>query len=468
MVLVKLFANFREVVGKKEIEIDAKNLKELIETLNQQYPDFHKLMEYAVIVVNGQIAEVDEDIELKDEDTVAIFPPVSGGAMLFSRLESLDSAQKKMLERINPFNTKDIEILPLEKALGRVLAEDIRSEMDIPHYNRCAMDGYAVRSRDVRKAGRSNPILLKKNSDAVWVHTGDELPEGFDAVVKVEDTEEIGDSVAIYKAVGVYENVGLKGEDIKVGDIIAEKGRFLRAHDLALLRSAGIEEVEVFRKPKIKVVPTGDELVKPGEELRPGKVIESNGLMVSAYIREWGGIPERTEIIPDIREKIEEIFTDIDKYDMVVTTGGTSVGKRDLLYEVLEEIGSVIFRGVSLRPGKPTIFALIDDIPILSLPGFPSACVASSYLFLKPAIFKMLKREDDTCFNVKITERIYSKAGFTSFVRLKVNFENMTAKPISSYGSGILSSVTQANAYTLVEENVEVVEENEIVKAFLL
>ena len=169
-----------------------------------------------------------------------------------------------------------------------------------------------------------------------------------------------------------------------------------------------------------------------------------------------------------MREKIEEIFSNSERYDMIVTTGGTSVGKRDLLYQVVDGLGDVVFRGVALRPGKPTVFGLVNDTPVLGLPGFPSACVASAYLFLKPAILRMAGRDDGISFDVRITGKIYSKPGFTSFVRLKVDFETMNAEPVSSYGSGILSSVTRANAYTLVDENVEVVDENEIVRAYLL
>jgi len=388
--------------------------------------------------------------------------------MLFERLESLETARKKLLDRIEPFGRDDTATVSVEKALGRILAADVHSEIDIPHYSRCAMDGYAVKSEMVRGASRASPVLLKKGNEAVWVHTGDALPDGFDAVIKAEDTEEIGSSVAVYKAVRKYENVGMRGEDVKKGDVIAERGKMLRPHDLAILRAAGVEEVEVFRKPRIKVVPTGDELLQPGESLKPGKVFESNGLMISSYIQEWGGIGEKTDIVPDVREKIEEIFDELDGYDMVVTTGGTSVGKRDMLYEVLDTAGEVVFRGVALRPGKPTVFAMVDGTPVLGLPGFPSACVASAYLFLRPAIWKMVSRRDSISFSVRLSGKIYSKAGFTSFVRLRVDFETLVAEPISSYGSGVLSTVTRANAYTLVEENVEVVEEKEIVRAFPL
>ncbi len=388
--------------------------------------------------------------------------------MLFEKLESLHTAQKKMLAKIKSFSGDDMETIPLSDGLDRILAVNVESEIDVPHYDRCAMDGYAVRSQMVRNASRTNPVLLEKDVQTLWVHTGDVLPDRFDAVVKAEDAEEIGKMVAVYRAVRKNENVGLRGEDIRAGELIAEKGKILRPHDLALLRSAGIDEIDVFRKPVVKVVPTGDELVTSKELLKPGKVIESNGLMVSAYITEWGGIPEITGIIPDDRQKIERVFHDVQKYDMIVVTGGTSVGKRDLLYDVLMDVGEVIFRGVALRPGKPTVFAVVDNTPVLGLPGFPTACVASSYLFLKPSLSKMLHRSDNASFNVRLTEKIHSKAGFTSFVRLHVDFEKMESVPVSSHGSGILSSVTRANAYTLVDENTEIVEENEVVRAFPL
>lgn len=388
--------------------------------------------------------------------------------MLFESLMSVKEAQKKMLEKIREFGEGDAEVLNLESAHLRVLAEDLRSQIDIPHYNRAAMDGFAVRSEEVKQAGRTNPVMLEKGKNALWVHTGDSVPDGFDAVVKLEDTEEVEDYVLVYKAVRKYENVGLKGEDVKAGEILAERGTLLRAHHLALFRSAGIESVKVFRKPKILVVPTGDELVKPGEKLLPGKVYESNGIMVSSYLKEWGADVHTAEIISDDENAIERVFENIQNYDMVVTTGGTSVGKRDLIYRILDRMGDVVFRGIALRPGKPTIFAIVDGVPVLALPGFPAACVASAYLFLKPAVRKMLSMGDEPTFHVELAESVYSKAGFTSFVRLRVDFDKMIAYPLSSYGSGILSSVARANAYTIIDENVETVEKGEIVKAFLL
>lgn len=388
--------------------------------------------------------------------------------MLFESLTSVEDARRLLLERIRVFDGGDAETVPLSKAHMRVLAEDVTSEIDIPHYNRAAMDGYAVRSEMVRAASRANPAILKVGEEARWVHTGDAVSAEFDAVVKVEDTEEFDGMIAVYKAVRKYENVGLAGEDVRQGDVIARKGEILRAHHLALLRSAGIEEVRVFRRPRALVIPTGDELVRPGERLVEGKVYESNGIMVSAYLREWGAEVDVADIVPDSRTAIEDALSEVKDYDIVVTTGGTSVGKRDMLFPVLSDLGEVLFRGIALRPGKPTIAAVIDSVPVLALPGFPAACVASAYLLLKPAVKSMLHVSGEMSFTARLSESVYSKAGFTSFVRLNVDFSTMTAQPISSYGSGILSSITKANGYTIIDENTEVVEAGEIVRVYPL
>ena len=467
MVRVKLFANFREVVGRREIEVEAKNLNELLEKLSRDYPNVKELYDYMIVVVNGKI--VKENVELKDNDVVALMPPVSGGE-LFSELTPVKAAQKMILEKIEEV---EAEIVPVEDALMRVSAETITSRIDVPHYNRAAMDGFAVLSESVRSAARSNPVLLKKGEKvdretAKWVHTGDVLPENADAVVKAEDTEELGEFVAIYKAVRKFENVGLKGEDVKAGDVLVERGEILKPQHLALLRSAGVEEVKVFRKPRILVVPTGDELLPPKSELVEGKVYESNGIMIGGLLKKWGCEVEVTGIVRDNERELEKIFDELDGYDMVVTSGGTSVGRRDYMYRVLERVGEVLFRGVSLRPGKPTIAAIVSDKLVLALPGFPAACFASAHLFLKPAVEKMLGLKGEEGFEVTLEDRIYSKAGFTSFVRLRVEFPSLRAKVISSYGSGILSSITKANAYAIIEEEVEVVERGEKVTAYFI
>ncbi len=474
MVKVKLFANFREIIGKREIEINADSVVEVKEKLAKISPEIEKLYNYAIIMVNGKVIE-DEQHKVSENDVIAIFPPVSGG-ILFKELISLNDAQKLFLQNISPFTQKDVEEVYIENALSRVLAEDVYARIDVPHYNRAAMDGYAVKHISVIHASRDRPVILKISNNVtdetcVYVHTGDAIPNNADAVVKREDVEENNGFIEIYKAVRKFENVGLAGEDIKKGEMIAKKGEILNQFHLALLRSSKVEKVRVFRRPRILIIPTGDELLKPSDELIPGKVYESNSIMISGLIKKWGGDVETYDIVPDNKEIIERVFEDVsscESYDLIIPIGGTSVGRRDYVYQILSKIGDVLFRGVALTPGKPTITALVNEKLFLCLPGFPSACVASAYLFLKPAIKKMLNLGFEDGFTVKLGEKIYSKLGYTSFVRLNVNLRERVAYPIATSGSGIISSLVKSNSYTLVGEDIEVVESGEEIEVYFL
>ena len=389
---------------------------------------------------------------------------------LFKELLSVDDARSVFLSRIKPFGESDAERIAISEALFRVAASDVASPTDIPHYDRAAMDGFAVVSEATKGASPSSPVLLKLGSfvdeeTCMWVHTGDAMPEGSDAVVKAEDAEVVGDYVEIYKPVRKYENVGRRGEDVKRGDVLIRRGEIIRPAHAAMLRSAGIEEIEVFRKPRIFVLPTGDELLQPGEELKPGKVYESNGIMVSGYVRQWGGVAELHSLVGDDPDEIAAVVEGAEG-DLIVTTGGTSVGKRDYMLDVLSK-HQLLFRGIALRPGKPTLAGVVNGKPLLALPGFPTACVAAMHVLLKPAMEKMLSAALSVAIKVRLSGKVASKIGFTSFVRVKIDFETMTALPVATSGSGILSSVTAADGYILIPENVEGFERGEPVTAYL-
>lgn len=389
---------------------------------------------------------------------------------LFKELLGVDEARNIFLSTIKPFGEGDRERVEISEALFRVSASDVLSPLDIPHYDRAAMDGFAVVSEATKGASPSSPVLLKlgKKVDeetCVWVHTGDAMPEGSDAVVKAEDAEVAGDHVEIFRPVRKYENVGRRGEDVKRGDVLLRKGEIIKPAHVAMLRSGGIEEVEVFRKPRIFVLPTGDELLPPGEELKVGKVYESNGIMVSGYVKQWGGIAELHPLVGDDPDEIAGAIEGAEG-DLIVTTGGTSVGKRDYMLDVLSK-HRLLFRGIALRPGKPTLAGIVNGKPVLALPGFPTACVAAIHVLLKPAMEKMLSASLGVAIKVKLSGKVASKVGFTSFVRVKIDFETMTALPIATSGSGILSSVTAADGYILIPENVEGFERGEEVTAYL-
>ena len=389
---------------------------------------------------------------------------------LFKELLSVDEARKIFLDGIKPFEEKNIETVGLSDALFRVAASDVPSPIDIPHYDRAAMDGFAVLSKATEGASPSSPVLLKlgayvNEETCVWVHTGDAMPEGSDAVVKAEDAEPAGEYVEIFRQVRKYENVGRRGEDVKKGEVLVRKGEIIKPAHLAILRSAGVEQVEVFRRPRVSIIPTGDELLPPGHELIPGKVYESNAIMVSGYVRQWGGVPEIHPLVGDDPDEIENAMKGAEG-DLIVTTGGTSVGKRDYMLDVLSR-HRLLFRGISLRPGKPTLAGIVNGKPVLALPGFPAACVAAMHVLLKPAMEKMLSTKLGIAMKVRLSMKVASKVGFTSFVRVKIDFERMDATPISTSGSGILSSVTAADGYILVPDNVEGFERGELVTAYL-
>ncbi len=477
MVRVKFFASFREITGKREIEIHASNLGEVIERICSEFPDLKdhildeegKLRDYVNIFVNGNPVKDLSKSDLTEKDEIAIFPPVSGGKLM-KEIIPVDEALKRLLKIIRE---KDGETIEVERALYRVLAEDVRSPMDIPHYDRCAMDGFAVRSVDTEGASISSPILLRisdrvSERTCVYVNTGDALPEGADAVIKIEDTERAGKFLRIFRSVRPWENVGKRGEDVREGDRILEKGRILRPQDLAMLKSAGLSEVPVKKKPEILVVPTGNELVQSGD-LPPGMVYESNGIMIVSFIKAWGGMPTTTSIVRDEPEEIERILHENGgKYDLIVFTGGTSVGERDHLTSVIDKMGELLFRGVGLRPGKPTLAGTVDGNPVLGLPGFPAACAVSAHVFLREAINRFLgKTGDDVRVRGRLGEKVVSKIGYRTYARVRYDFNTGKVTPLMTSGSGILSSMVKANGFVVVDEREEGFSEGDEVEVIL-
>ena len=304
---------------------------------------------------------------------------------IFKERTSVDEALQLFLESISPL--RHTEELPLEACAGRVLAEAVVSGRDVPHYRRAAMDGYAVKASDTSGASPANPVLLQlseviEEGTSMWVHTGAAMPEGADSVVMVEDTVTAGDLVEIRAQVCPGRNVGQVGEDIKREDLVFEEGHLLRPCDAAVLASLGLNRVKVFRKPVVTVIPTGDELVsreKAREVPPPGMVLETNGLMTALYVDRWGGIPRCTGIVPDRPESIKEAIEANLNTDMILISGGTSVGKRDHAPEVVESLGKLLVHGVGLSPGKPAALGTIDKTPVVCLPGYPVAGLVALY-----------------------------------------------------------------------------------------
>jgi len=386
------------------------------------------------------------------------------------------------------------ESAPLADADGRVVAEPVDAPAPVPSYDRAAMDGYAVRAEDTFGASGRSPAVLRAAGteadsiapgEAARVHTGSAVPEGADAVVMIEQVEEVGDEIETFDAVAEGENVGEAGEDVADGQRLFEAGHVLRPSDLGLLKSVGFDAVTVYERPTVAVIPTGEELVQsdPG----PGEVIETNGLTVSRLVERWGGEARYRDVVTDDEDELAAaIEGDLDA-DVVVTTGGSSVGERDLLPEVVDSVGEVLVHGVALKPGHPVCLGAVEGTPIVSLPGYPVACIVNAAQFLRP----VQQRAGGTTADpfptrrARLARKVPSEPGTRTFARVSLSEgtddgptdrdgdgstdggEGETnlpvATPTRASGSGILSSVALADGWVVVAEPREGLDAGEIV-----
>ncbi len=400
----------------------------------------------------------------------------------FLKRERVDVALEKLFKRLKTLDTVDIDVFNLQ---SHVLAEDVIAPFDVPHFDRAAMDGYAVRAEDTFGASPTNPIMLElaggveigsipstrvESGKALKIVTGGMMPEGANAVVMLEHTRLNGNFVEVLKSVTPLKNVSRKGEDLKAGEVVLKKGEILQPQDAGVIASLGIERVRVYRKPRVAVLSTGNELIELGMELEEGKIYNSNNPMLCNALHEFGFKPVSIGIARDergdLRNKLEKGL----KFDAVLITGGTSVGAKDLVPEVVSEFGEIIFHGVSMKPGMPTGAAVVEGKPVFMLPGSPAAALLGFYTFAVPALYRMM--------NVRIVARkwsrqkgvlqgrIPSEIGVRSNVR--VLWEDGKVYPIRISGSGILSSFVRANALLVVPEDKEGYEEGEEVEVTLL
>jgi molybdopterin molybdotransferase len=386
---------------------------------------------------------------------------------MFKKRINADEAKELFLKAFPPLS--DTELMLIEDCDGRITAEDITANIDVPHYRRAAMDGFAVRASETLGSGISSPVILKLGKSigketCVKVNTGSPMPEGADAVVMMEDAVLYGDSVEVFAQVHPFKNVGEVGEDIQKGEAIIKKDQKLRPCDIAVLASMGIKSIKVFRRPLVAIIPTGEELVSRDKtELKEGEVYETNGLMAALYIRKWGGNPRLLEIVTDAPEKIKEaIISNLDA-DMIITSGGTSVGKRDYVPAVIEDTGRLLVHGVGISPGKPTALGIINGKPVVCMPGYPVAGIVALYFFARAALRRLGHIPDapEMTFKVILSEKIPGRTGYKTFARVKIetpylNGNNkVRAFPLATSGAGILSSVSKAGGFVIIPENVE-------------
>lgn len=402
----------------------------------------------------------------------------------FKERMRVDDALKLYFEKAN-LKRLGSEKVDLLNAYNRVLSQDIVAQYDVPHFDRSAVDGYAVKAENTFGASTTNPILLKvvgsveigekadfeiKDGEAVKIATGAPIPKGANAVVMLEYTNDLGEYVEILNAVSPFKNVSRRGEDVKAGEVVISKGEILQPQDIGILASLGVREVEVVKIPKIAVLTTGNELVELCEELEVGKIVNSNSPMICAAIKEIGCIPIPLGIAKDnpkeIKSKIEE---GLRVADAVVITGGTSVGEKDYVSVVVKNLGNLIVHGVSMKPGMPTGLAVINGKPVLLLPGFPMAALLAFYTFMPKIVerllgIKILKKKGEIIKAIA-KRRIPSSSGIRTFAR--VIYKNGFVEPLRTSGSGIITSMIKANGLVVIEEDKEGIEEGEEVDVTL-
>ncbi|MHA1300823.1 MAG: molybdopterin molybdotransferase MoeA [Candidatus Helarchaeota archaeon] len=402
----------------------------------------------------------------------------------FKKLTRIDNAWNLLTPYIKLLPDEEISSL---EGVGRFLASDIISPLDVPHFNRSAMDGYAVLAEDTFGASPHNPKMLKiidkieineisqkelKTGEAIKVATGSPIPLGANAVVKIEDTKLIDDKIEVYTPLSPGKNVSKKGEDVKKNDMILRKYHQLRPQDVTLFVACGIKTVKVFKKPKVAIISTGSELVELGSTPNIGQIIETNTHSLSLFTEQYGGIPIRLGIVDDDPEKIREILNEALKYDIIVFSGGTSVGEKDFLPPIMEKEGKLLVHGNAIRPGSPTAIAIVKDKPVFCLPGFPVATIIGFEVFVGPTIRKMqgAKILDPRPIVKAILKRgIPSRLGRRDFARVKLEKieHEYFATPVRVSGSGIISSLVKADGVIKIPEDVEGIEKDSIVDVYL-
>ncbi|MGU8402180.1 molybdopterin molybdotransferase MoeA [Clostridium perfringens] len=401
-------------------------------------------------------------------------------------------ALEEALEILNK-NTKALksEVVSIKDSLKRVLYGDVKSKINNPPFNKSVFDGYAFKSEDSKGTSKENPIELKivdeifagmwpeieiKHGEAIRIMTGAPIPMGADCVLKQEETERHGDLVKIFKEMKSYENISFMGEDIRIGETLIKKGKRLDYADLGIMASSGISEVLVYKKPRVSIISTGDEVCDINSTLKPGKIYDSNLYSLSARIEELGYNVLSMEHVGDnilkIGEAIEKAF---EKSDIVFTTGGASVGEKDLMQKVSESIGfEKLFWKIKIKPGSAVVCSKKEEKILISLSGNPNAALTTFELLGKPVLKKLEGEEEN--INIKrekgvLMDSFNKKSPQRRFLRGNVIYDEKGTKVYITQiksGNGILSSLLNANCLIEIEKGNEGLNRGEVVNIIKL
>lgn len=401
----------------------------------------------------------------------------------FLKIKECEDAQeiiKKLFEETYCSQSEEISV---EDAYGRILFNDVYSRMDFPPFNKALKDGFAVMAEDSFGASEESPNTLEvidfleagattektvEKGKCVEISTGAAMPTGSDAVVMVEYCEKIENSVNLLTTVTPFQDVAKKGSDIEEGKLILKKGDFLTPGKIGVLLSQGFETIEVYKKPSVGIISTGNEIVMQNEELEYGKIFDVNGNMIKNNAIASGANAEFLGIVKDNYDSLKEKIQDsLNNVDILLASGGTSAGLGDVMRHVLDELGEVYIHGISVQPGKPTIVGVIDGKIVIGLPGNPVSALMIYNAFISESVSKLAGIESE--FETKsvkgiLTKRIHSQVGRMQYQLVKLN--DSEVQPIFK-DSGAIFSLSTADGYIKIPKNVELVEENSEVEVFL-
>jgi len=409
---------------------------------------------------------------------------------MFRKLVTFDEAKLLIEQQLQP-KPLGAEEIPLLEAYSRVLAEDAVSTLDIPPFNRSTVDGYAVKAQDTFGADENLPAKLRVcgmvsigelpnvtvgKGEAAEIVTGAPIPEGADAVVMVEDTERENEELNVYGSVTQNENIMKKGADIKNGETVLKACRVLGSREIGVLAALGNAKVKVYVVPTVAVLSTGGEVTEPGKPLPPGKIYDINAYSLCAAVWESGGKPVYAGVVPD--EKIElrkALENALASADMVLTSGGVSVGPKDLIPATVDSLGEpgVFISGIAVKPGKPATVALIGKKPVFSFPGHPTSALLIFHLLARPVIQVMAGKSAKDMPSIKAVadRRMFSAKGRRTFVmvRLVLDVEKglLVAEPVETGASGAITTLARADGVVEIAENQQFVDAGEEVRVWL-
>jgi molybdenum cofactor synthesis domain-containing protein len=393
---------------------------------------------------------------------------------------ALDEAKALVDAAVQPIDRT--ERVPLAEADGRVLAEHVVAAADVPPFARAAMDGYAVRAADTAGAARERPRALTRVAtsftgqvadrpvgpgECIEIATGAPMPEGADAVVIVEETDgEASGRVQVFSPVAPGQNIGPRGADIRRGQRVLEAGTLLTPSRVGAIAALGCAEVPVYARPRVAILSTGNEIVDPGAPLGPGQIYDINRFTLAAVVARHGGVPAPHRTASDTMGDLSRAVDDCLQEDLLVFSGGSSVGERDLILDVLTARGELIFHGIALKPGKPTAFGRIGGKLFFGMPGYPASCLSNAYVLLVPALRRMARLPPHTTQSVRLplSRRVASAPGRHQIYTVTV-VDGAAVPAFKS--SGDITSMSQADGYIEIAAETDAVEAGTIVEVTL-